>query len=86
MGAGARLPGGRIHLHYAARGGHLEVLQWAREHHCPWNESTCQHAAAGGHLEVLRWARENGCPWRKRSCQINSKNHPETLAWVRAQP
>ena len=24
----------------AAEGGHLEVLKWAREHHCPWNEVT----------------------------------------------
>ena len=47
---------------WAAEGGHLEVLQWAREHDCPWSESTCICAAEEGHLEVLRWAREHGCP------------------------
>jgi hypothetical protein len=26
---------------YAARGGHLEVLQWARANGCPWDEWTC---------------------------------------------
>jgi len=51
---------------HAARGGHLEVLKWAREHGCPWNENgycVCDDAASGGHLEVLKWAREHGCPW-----------------------
>ncbi len=46
----------------AAGGGHLAVLQWAREHGCPWDEDTCRMAAAGGHIEMLQWARENGCP------------------------
>ena len=41
----------------------MEVLQWAREHGCPWDANTCNAAAAGGHLEVLKWAREQGCPW-----------------------
>jgi hypothetical protein len=44
-------------------GGHLEMLKWARENGCPWDEQTCYSAASGGHIEVLRWARENGCPW-----------------------
>ena len=47
----------------AAWGGHLEVLQWARENDCPWDEETCARAAIGGHLEVLQWARAKGCPW-----------------------
>ena len=29
----------------AARGGHLEVLKWARENGCDWNISTCSYAA-----------------------------------------
>ena len=48
---------------FAARGGHLEVLQWARQNGCPWDEYTCVYAAMGGHLEVLKWARANGCPF-----------------------
>ena len=27
---------------YAAEGGHLEVLKWARENGCPWDEYTCE--------------------------------------------
>ena len=48
---------------YAAEGGHLEVLQWAHQNGCPWDEGTCKAAAKKGHLEVLKWARQNGCPW-----------------------
>jgi hypothetical protein len=38
---------------FAALGGHLEVLQWARANGAPWDERTCTVAAEGGHLEVL---------------------------------
>jgi hypothetical protein len=71
---------------YAVEGGHLEMLKWAREHHCPWDAGTCYKAAARGHLEVLKWAREHGCPWVKPHCAAASYNRPEMLAWVRAQP
>ena len=37
---------------YAAQGGHLEVLKWARETGCEWNSPTCSSAAKGGHFEV----------------------------------
>jgi hypothetical protein len=47
---------------WAADGGHLEVLQWARANGAPWNKLTCAAAAGGGHLEVLQWARANGAP------------------------
>jgi len=35
---------------------------------------------------VLRWALQHGCPWSKDNCEHASGSHPETLAWVRAQP
>ena len=37
------------------------MLQWAREHDCPWGE-TCNLAAKGGQLEVLKWAQARNCP------------------------
>jgi hypothetical protein len=46
----------------AAQGGHLEVLNWAREHHCPWDAGTRQIAEASRHLELLQWAVEHGAP------------------------
>ena len=46
----------------AARGGHLDVLVWLRQHQCPWNKYTIDAAARSGHHAVVEWARENGCP------------------------
>ena len=69
----------------AARGGHLEVLKWARENGCPWDERMCTYAAEGGHLEVLKWARENGCPWDEKMCwDAAYGGHLEVLKWARA--
>ena len=64
--------------------GHLEVLKWARENGCPWDEETCWKAAERGHLEVLQWARENGCPWNELTCAYAALGgHLETLKWLR---
>jgi hypothetical protein len=38
--------------YHIARHGPLEVLQWAREHGCEWDEDTCMMAARGGQLDV----------------------------------
>jgi hypothetical protein len=46
-------------------GGHLETLQYAREHGCEWTETCCARAAKAGHVHVLQWAHENGAPWDK---------------------
>ena len=35
------------------------MLQWAREHGCPWDSSTRRYAAMHGQLQVLQWVREN---------------------------
>eukprot|EP00891_Asterochloris_glomerata_P009475 jgi/Astpho2/9475/Aster-01728 len=42
----------------AASGGHLAVLQWARENNCPWSGSTTFVAAFNNHLDVMKWARQ----------------------------
>ena len=55
-------PGMRLPVPSAAEGGHLEVLQWAHQNGCPWDEQTCAEAARGGHLEVLQWARAEWLP------------------------
>ena len=60
------------------------MLQWAREHHCPWNLWTPAWAAQGGHLEVLQWAREHGCPWDSSTCRYAATHGQlEVLQWVR---
>ena len=74
-----------------AGGGQLEVLRWAREHHCPWEGATddidtdcCALAALGGHLEVLKWLREHDCPWDQFTCEYAAVGgHLEILQWAR---
>jgi hypothetical protein len=69
----------------AAKGGQLEVLQWARVNGCPWDWATCAWAARGGHMYVLQWARANGCPWSDWTCARAAQGgHLEVLQWARA--
>jgi len=68
----------------AASGGHLEELQWARQHGCEWDTRTCCVAAEGGHLQVLQWARQNGCEWDAGTCSSAAEGgHLEVLKWAR---
>eukprot|EP00967_Tisochrysis_lutea_P091365 scaffold131185_cov27-Tisochrysis_lutea.AAC.1 len=46
-----------------ARRGSVELMRFAREHGCAWEEDACSAAAARGNLAVLSYAREHGCPW-----------------------
>jgi hypothetical protein len=60
-------------LRPAAQGGNLEVLRWAREHGCPWDETEGIHpglsgAALAGHLQVMRWAGERGKAVQVETC------------------
>ena len=69
---------------YAAMGGHLAVLQWARSKGHPWNEWTCFYAAINGHLEMLQWARAHQCPWDGLTCVAASANrHIAVFLWAR---
>ena len=67
IGEGEQMPMELRYLFLGCKRGHLEVLKWARENGCQWNEWTCTNAAEGGHLDVLKWARENGCPWSEEA-------------------
>jgi hypothetical protein len=70
---------------YAARGGHWDVLEYAANNGCGWDEDTCKYIAQHGNLEVLKWARTNGnvCPWDERTCASAAENcHIETLKWA----
>jgi hypothetical protein len=69
---------------YAARSGHLHVLQWVRQHHCPWNSLTPAWAAEDGHLDMLQWARAHNCPWDSITPLSAARaGHLEVLQWVR---
>ena len=49
---------------WAAEGGHLGVLKWARTNGCEWDAGVIEIADAPNnkHESVLIWARANGCP------------------------
>ena len=60
------------------------MLQWLREHNCPWDESTCTYAAMRGKLEVLQWARDHDCPWDLKTTACAAEyGHTEVLQWAR---
>ena len=72
----------------AAKGGHLEVVQWLRQNGCPWSIWACTFSARGGHLEVLKWARDQDppCPWDWATCARAAEGGQlEVLKWLRDQ-
>ena len=76
---------GRLICAFAARGGHLETLQWLRASGFEWEWRTCLYAARGGHHDVLKWARGNGCPWDEETCSYAARGgHLGVLKWARA--
>ena len=42
----------------AAQKGHLDVLMYARENGCPWDDRTWRYADES----VQKWLKKNGCP------------------------
>jgi len=53
--------GMRARAAFAAEGGHLAVLRWAREHGCEWNKAYVRTvAAACGYADMLSWIDEHG--------------------------
>jgi hypothetical protein len=66
-----------------AKGGHLDVLQWAHARGCPWWAWTPSYAAQAGHLTVIRWLRANGCPWNRWVCDGAARIG--RLEWARGE-
>lgn len=85
--------------YWAAKFGQLEILKWARQCGCNWNEDTCSIAAFNGHLHVIKWARgfkfgsdlitkcsprEDICPWDSKTCESAARNGQlHVLKWAR---
>jgi len=74
---------------FAARGGHLALLQWARALATPpeW-QRTCEWPAGRGHLPSLQWARAQTPPasWNLNTCVWAARGgHLALLQWARAQ-
>ena len=61
----------------------LNLLKYAFNNGCPWNESTCHYAAKNGNLECLKYAFNNGCPWDELTCSNAASNgHLECLKYA----
>ncbi len=75
-----------VYTRYAALGGHLDVIQWARKHELRWNEAACDNAALSGHTNLMLWLLDNGCPSRGWTiCESAARGgHLETLIAARA--
>ena len=70
----------------AARGGHLEVLKWARQELIPWGEDTFDEAVKNGHFELLRWAHGEGCKWSVNSIELACVyKHLDIATWLHGQ-
>ena len=74
-----------------ARDGPLDVLMYALERDCPWDDevmgaSMTTWAAEAGHLDMMKFARELGCEWdngKWGTCAMAAEGgHLDTLAWA----
>ena len=45
----------------AAEKGHLNILQYAHERGCPWDEMTVIEAIRNGHFDCVQYALDNRC-------------------------
>jgi len=70
---------------YAAMGGQLHVLQWAKRNGCiDWNTEYLNCAAENGHLQVVQFLRANNCAWnRGTSARAARGGQLEILQWAR---
>jgi hypothetical protein len=68
----------------AALARHLNILKWARERNCPWNEKIlCSYAAMERHLEILKWAREFFCLWNEATYEcVKCCSDERVLGWM----
>ena len=67
----------------AANNGYLNILKWARENECPWDETTCSWAASSGQFQTLKWAKDNGCPWNEDTItEALKQGHWNVAIWA----
>merc|ERR1711934_1043327 len=74
----------------AARGGHLETLQWLIDQQggpdTVLNEWIFAHACKGGNWETVMWLRSEDCAWTEEACEDAAEGgHWETVMWLRSE-
>tara|TARA_X000000368_G_scaffold304521_1_gene242859 strand:- start:325 stop:1011 length:687 start_codon:yes stop_codon:yes gene_type:complete len=73
--------------YYAAKHGHVHVLEWlGRTAHAHPTSSTAKVAATNGHLECLKWAVEHGCDLPEHILSVcacaAAHGHTDVLVWM----
>lgn len=67
----------------------IPLLEWAKQHGCPWTSITCGWIAYSGTLDVLQWARTNKCPWNWYTHYMATELSPvvdtSMVQWISAQ-
>lgn len=69
-----RLPR-RASIQSAARGGHLETVQFLHQAGCKLSDQVCHNAAASNNYELVQWLVNNNCPISTRACEKAAKNN-----------
>lgn len=66
-----------------SRNGNVDLLIWARQNGCLWDEYTCTFAALNNHLSLLKYAVHNGCPHFDNLYRIALRGrYAEMLKWL----
>lgn len=74
----------------AARGGHFDLLKYARENGCLWNvsstyKSVSVNAVMGGNMEILKYLRDQQCPLDTTTCDKAAEcGRVEILKYLRS--
>jgi hypothetical protein len=70
----------------AAKCGHVHVLEWLLENHCPRSgECVSEVGAFFGHSNVVQWAWTNRLKWSAETCmEAAVSGHFKILEWARA--
>lgn len=69
----------------------LELLKWARENKCPWDENTFYWATQSSIgqdfpndlIKILNYLKENNCPWDERTIiELSNHKSPIIQNWI----
>ena len=52
----------------AARNNHLNCVEYAHSHGCPWSENAPAGAATHGYLDIIQFCYTHKCPWNEHTC------------------
>lgn len=71
----------------AAAYAQIHILEWFKQHQCPFDGRAAEAAAAKGHLGTLIWLTTQKFPWSASNCAYVAaeEGHLEIVAWIREQ-